>query len=810
MTDRPHQTVPGAYRPGRHRRAGHVANQLRKRRESFGARWQRDPGRELALVVLLLVCLGTVFGAAVTAKTASFVGLGRGPDDTFWMESAQRFRYVRMVAEGGVIPQLDTHLQTPDGYPPHADTVVQEWLYGRLARALQGPDESLAAFVRRVSRLASASAVFPMVLLAFAITRRRDAALLAAFLFGLALPVAERGAGAVIFREDVAWPMVLWHLGLLGLWARRPSVLRALAAGVALLGALLLWKVVTFYCLLLMAFLVSAFLTGRLDARDTALGTLALVGPAVLGTLLPLSLARDHFATSTPVVVGAALVVTAGVCWKRELPMWARLALLAALVVVGKLLLPGETGYDHAWETIAAKLRTADTKPLDPAALSFHARHYWTGNYESPTWRRLARDWPWLVLVALPGLIALVRELRGRRAPELLRPPPSRLLEGDGPLDPLPPALAWFTLWLSGTFLGVYFLFTKLTLFAATALASLGALGFAAPVRLRGLRRLGLVVLAGLVALHGAGVLPSLEGRFADEDADRDGWSTTVVFTAESFSELSESLPGVTQPGESVLASFIVSPFIATYLDRPTVLHCFFEGDLLGVLERVIEAQFRDEGALWEVARAHEARWYLHEPHHLLRTDPRMAQRYIADRMEWPADSALVRMQYAPETLDRFELTWENDWFRLFRVLEPGERAARPTRTSEAAIWSRPLFEGLFGDPFSAPSASGAEPVDLLYSTLRAEAWMRYADSHRNESAPLLRFPEQEFGLQKAAETAPYLVEAHERLAGLYGAAGKADKAATHRRAATVARDALSGRGRVPAELMPVPVPRLP
>ena len=805
------KTTPGAYRPGRHRRAGHVARQLQKRRESFGARWKRDPGREAALLLILAVALITVGTAAVTAKTWSFAGLGRGADDTFWMESAQRFRYVRMVAEGGVIPRIDTHLQTPDGYPPFADTVLQEWIYGRLARLFQDPDEGLAAFVRRLSRLVAATAVVPMALLGYALTRRRDAALIAAIVFGLCLGVAGRGNGSVIFREDLAWPVVLWHLGFLGLWARKQTVPRALAAGVCLLAALLLWKVVTFYALLLVVYLASVFLVGRVEPRDAALGTLAILGPAALGTFLPFSLAHDGFLTSTPMVVGLAVVVTAAVAWRAAIPAAARWALLVGIVALGKVLLPAETGYDHAWETIFAKIRTFDVKPLDPSSLSFHARHYWTGNYESPTLRRLARDWPWVALVALPGVVALIRELRGRTAPSVLRPPPTKLLDGDGPLDPLPPALAWFALWLGTGFLAVYLLFSKLILFAATAFATLVALGFAAPVRLRRTRRLVLGVGVLAVVLHGAGRLPGLEGRFATQD-DQDGWSSVVVFTSGAFSDLVQSLATETSPGEPILASFIVSPFLSTYVDRPTPLHCFFEGDLLDRLEHVINARFQSEEALWEAARAYGAVWYLHEPHHLLRTDPRMAQRYVANAMDWPADSVLARMQYAPEELEHFELAWENDWFRLFRVLPPDTSPRPPATSSGAPIWSRPLFTGLFGDPLAPiePTIAGLDPSDLLYSTLRAEAWLRFGRANRSEEAPLLRLPEQELGFQKAVEIAPYLVEPHELLVSMYTAAGKPARAAEHRRRAAEAKAALIGRHRIDAALAPRPVPRLP
>ena len=63
----------------------------------------------------------------------------------------------------------------------------------------------------------------------------------------------------------------------------------------------------------------------------------------------------------------------------------------------------------------------------------------------------------------------------------------------------------------------------------------------------------------------------------------------------------------------------------------------------------------------------------------------------MANRMDWPADAVITKMSYAPETLQHFALAWENDWFRLYRVLEPGEvqdPEQRPPPSSRALVES--------------------------------------------------------------------------------------------------------------------------
>jgi hypothetical protein len=380
----------GPYEPGP-LISPHIRRQLEQRRGRFAAAWRRDPARETALLALLILSLVAILAVGVALKESLFLRSGFDPEQSFWMESAQRFRYIREVAGGGAIPELDTQMQAPDGYVPRSDTVLQEIVLGKLYGWLAPEEVSLTAFVRRMTRLLNATAIFPVALLCFGLTRRRDAALVGALAWAVALPVAERGLGVVIFREDLAVPVLLWHLGFLALWARNPRVLSALLSGVFLAGSLLLWKVSGFYMLLLVGFLSTAHVLGREEPGRLLLGTIALLVPPGLACLLPLNLQHESFVTSTAMLAGVSVAVAmagdllvsrragAGVrSFKRRI-VW----LPAALLVFAGLrfALPSEVGYDHAWQTIVAKIRFLGAKPDDPGLLSFHARHYWTGNY---------------------------------------------------------------------------------------------------------------------------------------------------------------------------------------------------------------------------------------------------------------------------------------------------------------------------------------------------------------------------------------------------------------------------------------------
>ena len=809
------------YQPGQ-QLSPHIRKQLEQRRRRFADAWRRDPARETALMVLFALVLAAIGVAALGLKEKRFEETGLSPMSTFWMESAQRYRYIREVADGRFIPQIDRRMQAPDGYSPWSDTVLQEVFYGSLYRRLDVGEDDLAPFVRMLTRAVSASAVIPIALLCFAVTRRRDAALLGALLWAVALPITERGTGAVIFREDLAMPVLLWHLGLLGLWARRPRIPAALASGILLALALLLWKVTTFYVLMLAAFLGTAHWLGRARGRELLPGTVALIIPPAAACFLPLNLKHESFLTSSAMlalfaVAGAMLaeVVDQARAPQGRPPRRAIVWLPLAMVLFAALrfLLPSEVGFDHAWETIAAKVAHLGVKPDDPGLLSFHARHYWTGNYESPTLRRLARDWPLLALTALPGLLHLLAWWRPRFAREeeererVPRPLPIRLLEGRGPTEPLLGLGSHFVLWLLVCFVGSYLLFRKFILLAAVPLVVLAALGFAAPRRMR--RRIRALILVGAVtvAAQGWGLGPEL-GALLDLSPRVASWDPVVVHSASSFDQLARELPEVVGEDEPILASFVISPFLLAHLDRPTVLHCFFEGDMPERYRRITEARFGDEEGLWQVAREYGARWYIHEAQHLLRTDRRMSQRYVADRLDWPYDSVLVAMQLAPQELRRFELAWENNYFRVFRVLEEGERKRGIRPDPYHPSWNRPLFEWIFGDPFAPIDRAAAfplDPSDLLYSTLWSKSAIQRAPFDPTAGSVGNAFTERT--VQEALRVAPYLVEGEEMLADYYALRGRHERTREHRSRAEQLRRALAGRGPFPADSKPVPLP---
>ena len=92
------------YKPGGPALSPHIRAQIERRRARLLEAWRRDPAREVALLAVFIVVLVTIFVGSVGLKQYRFLETVGNDRATYWMESAQRFRYVRDIAEGYAIP----------------------------------------------------------------------------------------------------------------------------------------------------------------------------------------------------------------------------------------------------------------------------------------------------------------------------------------------------------------------------------------------------------------------------------------------------------------------------------------------------------------------------------------------------------------------------------------------------------------------------------------------------------------------------------------------------------------------------------
>ena len=97
--------------------------------------------------LILILALILVYFVGVYLRVNSFNLRGHSHGQLFSMESAQHARHAKMVSEKIPIPTQERHLQHPDGYNIHQDTIVEEYLAGWAYRILPFKRVSFDAFL---------------------------------------------------------------------------------------------------------------------------------------------------------------------------------------------------------------------------------------------------------------------------------------------------------------------------------------------------------------------------------------------------------------------------------------------------------------------------------------------------------------------------------------------------------------------------------------------------------------------------------------------------------------------------------------
>jgi len=808
------------------------------------SRWSRS---RLAGGLTLLALLA-LYLAGVAVRTQSFYARGHRHDDRFWVESAQHFRNVRMVAEGGTIPLRDVDLEYPDGLETRSHTIHGEWAIGLLARTLpleaiahycrthglfggffdrlldpfwpvQTP--TLSAFVRYLVRLSTCTLIFWLFLNTREITGSRTAGLIAAALFAFSFGAVSRSLGDTFYHEHVALPLLGVHLWLFHRALRRPEVKSAVLSALFLVAALLTWKVIEFYFLVLMLYFLLMFLGPGLDRRSLRL--LAFITGFVLlsSVLLNVHLRYNRFFLSRGMLVAYGILI-ASLLQKRRGPAWkwSAVAVVIALMGLKAAWLPNAGRYTHVWQTFFYRLRYL-SKPLDPTLLPFDVRHYWVPPYVSPNLFAFLNEVFWPVVLAAPAIAAFGGFLllpRGWRK---------------GEWTPERRGLAFLFVGFFA-FLAFYLLFYKIKTFlllfsipwvgyvwnrlknralgrmisAAVILCLLATVLVIAPHLsqaggraawnigwgagflvaaglLLGFRRklparVGLLALVGFAAFsQGYQTVAWSRSWLAEamfkihlQPSKEKDWSRVVP--GRVIPEVIEWAAQRTEPGEAFLCEFVLSPSILEYARRPINQHCFFESNMRMKYEEFSYALFKSEEEFYQFCQKYQTTYFVYNAHMLLRDDPNMSFRYISASMDWNPDWAAYRFHFRPETLEHFELAFQNDFVRVYRVLEPGKRPSenRNRNTPYSPLFDEVVFQRIAEQESQTPAQAAPE---FLYATVNG--YEQYYMALAQLGGPPEMAPAGLARLIFAARACPWAAPISNRLGRAYEALGQAESA---------------------------------
>ena len=373
-------------------------------RERAGSRFY------LGAVLLAVVVFGSTALRIHEASSDPNFGV-RGAAGALKSDPALLYYLTQRLIESEGVPadfRADPRIEHPATVDvPATFTVGQEFLLAWIGRLSGAKLMRLSVVVMAFTAALAAVGTYGA---AWVLTRSVGWSSFAALVWGL-LPANYRTVGFVLVREDLSLPLYALHLWWLARAARHGRTRDYLGAGFFLGAAAATWHAMGF----LIALEAACFLAWFLWRDENPFGCpRTWIVPALLlvFTLLVPALRAKQAALAPPLQVCAALLVAARLRTStRVLRAGAALVCLVVLFAVSRAM-DTSGDFSHVPAVLLAKLVHLGSLPFDPSALSFEARMMWQGPFATLTPLGALRVFNVALLVALPWLAVVLREVR--------------------------------------------------------------------------------------------------------------------------------------------------------------------------------------------------------------------------------------------------------------------------------------------------------------------------------------------------------------------------------------------------------------
>ncbi len=597
------------------------------------------PGTRAILIVL--------FAAAVWVRLEN---LNAFIYPYFKGESATAYRHAGLIAQTGTLPPVDSRAFWPDGYAPaRVGPNGVEYVTGRAFRVVSAfSDLSLRKVAGRMTIVAFSLCVFTFYFLAKNLWSSRSAGLLAAFFVAFSSPLIAATYGRDYGHGPYALLLTSLHLGLVIAYLRQPSRRTLALAALVAMALAAGWETADLYIVLIAAVVVfAASPNEKLRAHFLAGHVLAMT---IAGIVLT-HLRAERYLASWPFM--CLLSVTAYVLVKRwlpsKVPAWVYVAAATgALSVLARPFMSDGGGALSTEEYWLYRLRFLAGKPDDPLALSDTARFLWSHAHTYPSPYTLFGFFlPFVLLI--PPAIGSLRRLRPEQKS---------------------------TLWLTLSFaVGgvILFLIDR----SAVHAAGLGFFPLAAvSACTAGGRRRGRIV-----AISSACVLMLLQALVPPGKANPTRMAASSLglsaeptdgFLWVSIGSADRELIGHLATRASVKDVILAPPAIASLLvgfggRTAAIASGVSTVDAMQRTNGYMMKYYDPEDELFGVCDSYEIPYVLYSIDLLLDTS-KDSPRFAAGLTGVNEESLAYRMHFEPESLEHFNLVYENDGYRLFRV----------------------------------------------------------------------------------------------------------------------------------------------
>uniref|UniRef100_A0A7V1EHQ8 Tetratricopeptide repeat protein n=1 Tax=candidate division WOR-3 bacterium TaxID=2052148 RepID=A0A7V1EHQ8_UNCW3 len=619
-------------------------------------------------VVLFAIYLISIWYRVRLGKNQDYYD-SRDPTAYYWTENALQYHYAELIARGKSIPVFDPMLQAPDGVKIFENlTILMEYPCGWLYRFLGLDEKNILFHTWTIIFIAGCASlgIFAIYLLSRALGINHFYSILAGLLSSFSLVGVDRSTFGFL-NEDFALPFIIFGLAgyFFAINNSKNRIIFAIISGICFLISLCSWHFSRFVFLtivLVSVFNLLFFEKGK-RIRENAFVLFFILLIPFLGSFLAPVLRTHLYFISTPFALGFGTIL--GIILfepKPERPLIfstqglysitiALVFFVASIIVTG--ILKTETEYLHVWSLLINKIKFFGIKPSNPELLDYPARSLWIEAFNSPNCVSFFKN---LFPIIIPAIFGFIYLLKNRFSESVIR-----ML--------LALCIIFFISYLLIERMGVvnnYFI-SILSVIVETIKLKKDQIfnKYLAPIILM------IIFLFNFYQgyhLHNpTGYIKLLRNIFGNEIAQEIyNWRLNNV-------ELVRYIKYRTPENAIFLSSFGAGPLIFTYAHRATVLQPKFEvRNCQNRVKEFLESIYSSEKDFYNFCKKYKVNYFLYDSKILL-DNSRDGSRWVAAKMKIKSGDAAFLFHFFPEDLKYFELVYQNNYYRLYRIIEEDE-----------------------------------------------------------------------------------------------------------------------------------------
>ncbi len=591
------------------------------------------------------------------------------PTAFYWTENALQYHYAELVGNGKSIPVFDSKLQAPEGVKVFENlTIFMEYPCGWLYRFLKLKERNILFHTWAIIFIAGCASlgIFAVYLLSRAIGINHFYSIIAGLLFNFSLVAVGRSTFGFL-NEDFTLPFIICGIAGYFYALKNPKhkIFFSILSGVCFLISLCSWHFSRFVFLvfiLVAIFNLWIFEKGLKIKENAVILFYTILIPFIGSIFVPVLKSRLYF-ISVPFALGFGVILGIFLFAAKSVkPLissfrgWCSiitgLVFLITFVIISKSL-NIEAEYVHVWSLIKNKIKFFGIKPANPELLDYPARSLWIEAFNSPHPVSLFKN---LFPIIIPAIFSFIYLLKTKFAESVIRQ----------------------FIFLCILFFLSYIMIERMGIVNNYFISILGVI--IGTIKLTKNQKFYKYLMPSVIMLiflfnfyqgynlhNPTGYIKLLRKIFGNE-------TTTEIYNWRlNNAEVVRFIKYKTPEDAILLSSFGVGPLIFTYAQRAIVLQPKFE--VKNCQKRVrefFESIYSIEDDFYNFCKKYKVNYFLYDIKMLL-DNSSDGGRWIAGNTKIKPNSTVFLMHFSPEDLKHFELIYQNNFYRLYRVIGKNE-----------------------------------------------------------------------------------------------------------------------------------------